>query len=306
MKKHNLEIIIGFNCNNNCMFCSNPELKKILESRGANEITINSIKTILDKYNPDKINTLIFVGGEPTIIISLFELIDFAINSGFEKIFLMTNGRMLSNNLFLKKLLKYPQIELGISIHGHNAGIHDCLTRTEKSFEQTMKGMNNLKKINKKFMTNTVINKKNYKFLPEMVNFLSTYNPHLMLFSFPWPMGNAKDNFDEIIPTYFEIKNKLIKSLELGKKLKQNIKVMDIPFCILENYHKFMHELDIDREREIITHAFDPITYGKNFGREKIKCKKCKKCKFFKNCEGVWKTYIDVFGFAEFEPVINI
>jgi len=298
-----LEIIIGWECNNNCMFCSNPEMKRILESKGVNKIDINSIKATLNKYNSNEIDTLIFVGGEPTIIDGLFELIDFAINSGFKKIFLMTNGRRLSNILFLKKLLSYPEIELGISLHGHNTKLHDSLTRTEGSFEQTSKGMDNLKKMGKRFMTDTVINKKNYKNLPEIIKFLSTYNPSLILLSFPWPKGNAKDNFKEIIPTYSEINDKLIESLELSKKLKQNVKVMDIPYCILKKHYKFMHELDFKRERAIVTHAFEVITYGQNFGREKIKGKQCSKCKFFENCEGVWKTYVEVFGFGEFKPI---
>ncbi|MDH3324433.1 MAG: radical SAM protein [Candidatus Peregrinibacteria bacterium] len=303
MKKKDLEIIIGWRCNNNCMFCSNPEMKKILESRGVKEIDINLIKTTLVGYNSDEIDTLVFVGGEPTIIDGLFELIDFAINLGFKKIFLMTNGRMLSNDSFLKRLLKYPQIELGISIHGHSSDIHDYLTRSENSFKQALRGMDNLKNIGKKFMTNSVINKKNYESLPEMVRFLSGYNPDLMLFSFPWPKGNAMDNFDEIIPVYSEIKDKLIESLELGKNLNQNIKVMDVPFCILGDNYDFMHELDIERERDIVTHAFDVVTYGQSSGREKMKCQKCQKCQFFEKCEGVWGTYAEVFGFDEFKPV---
>jgi len=147
MKKYDLEIIIGWECNNNCMFCSNPEMKKIFDSKNTEKMDVSMIKIKLSKYNPKEIKTLIFVGGEPTISKNLFELINFSIHLGFQKIFLMTNGRMLSNKSFFKKLLKYPQIELGISIHGHNSEIHDSLTRTEGSFKQTIKGMNNLKKL---------------------------------------------------------------------------------------------------------------------------------------------------------------
>ncbi len=298
-----LEIIIGWECNNNCIFCSNPEMKKIMEEKKIPKIDIDLIKNILKKEDPKKIDTLFLVGGEPTIIKGLFEIIRFAITLGFKRIFLMTNGRMLSNISFLKKIMKYPQIEIGISIHSPEEKTHDALTRTQGSFKQTVKGIENLNKTGKKFMTNTVITKKNYKELPTLIKMLSEYNPSIILLSFPFPKGKAKENFNEIIPRYSEIKEKIIETLELGKKLNQNVKTLDIPACILGNYSKQMHENEITKERFIITHAFDEIIYGKNYGREKIKSEFCKQCKLFKNCEGVWKEYAKIFGFDELNPI---
>ena len=40
-----------------------------------------------------------------------------------------------------------------------------------------------------------------------------------------------------------------------------------------------------------------------DYRHKEIKCKSCKSCKFFKECEGVWETYIEIFGFNEFKPI---
>jgi len=41
----------------------------------------------------------------------------------------------------------------------------------------------------------------------------------------------------------------------------------------------------------------------KNRHKFRVKSKDCKDCKYDKICLGVWKRYVDYFGFEEFKPI---
>lgn len=37
--------------------------------------------------------------------------------------------------------------------------------------------------------------------------------------------------------------------------------------------------------------------------KDKIYSVKCKKCKLYKNCEGIWRAYAQIYGLNEFNPL---
>ena len=51
---------------------------------------------------------------------------------------------MMSNMTYTRRLIKYNILHFKISIHGQNHKVHDVLTNTNNSFEQTINGIINL------------------------------------------------------------------------------------------------------------------------------------------------------------------
>lgn len=296
-----IEIMIGWECNNNCLFCSNQYLKQRAKKLEIGNIDSERIKSMLPSNKDKKIDTLVFVGGEPTITKDFFKIIKLAKNKGYRRISIMSNGRMLSNINFCRRLLNEGITDIGISVHGQNAGVQDSITRSHGSFKQTVWGMKNLAILDKRFMTNTVINKKNYKFLPEIVKFLSQFNPYLILLTFPNPRGNAEKYFKNIMPKYSEVLPCVIEAIQIGRNLNQNIRTSDIPFCFMEGYTDYMQELFFRKERRIISHVFRNIVYKTLSGRDKRKTRYCRTCRYSKICEGVWSNYLKIIGDSEFK-----
>lgn len=296
-----LEIMLGWECNNNCIFCSNSGLRSKSRAKGMQYVNIKKIDAQLLAKKDRRIDTLIFVGGEPTVIKDFFDIIKLSRERGYNRIFIMTNGRMLSNINFCRKMFRLGVSGIGISIYGHKPEIHDNLTRVPGSFSQTVKGIINLKKINRQFMTNTVITKKNYKYLPDIVKFISKYNPYTILLSFPNPRGNAEKYFNKVVPTYSEVMPYVWEALETAKKIGQKIYTEDIPYCMMEGYEDYMQESHFNKTRTIVTHVTKEIVYTSNTGRDKSKHSSCKACKYNNICEGVWINYLKLNKSEEFK-----
>ncbi len=76
----------------------------------------------------------------------------------------MTNGRRLSHLPYAALLAKSGMNRFYISIHGHTKKLHEGLTRTPDSFEQTVAGLDTvarLKRFGVELHTSTVVTDRN-------------------------------------------------------------------------------------------------------------------------------------------------
>ena len=122
-------------CNNNCIFCLEDERIKKHSEVG----DFSKIKDILKLNSIRKVNDVLFTSKEPTLNNKLPSMIKIAKDYGYKNISLVTNGRRLSYEPYLKKLIKNGLNRLIISVHGSNANLHDARTRSPVCFEQTLK-----------------------------------------------------------------------------------------------------------------------------------------------------------------------
>lgn len=305
MEKYDLEIIIGLDCNNNCIFCSNQALRGLCTKKRAST-SFEYIKKILESEKDKSTGRLYFVGGEPTIIKDFIKIIRLARKLGYSDVFMETNGRLLCYPSFAKSICE-ENINVGISIHGGSQEIHDRLTRSKGSFRQLIRGMNNLTSNNKRFTTNTVINRVNYKMLPNIVEFLSHYNPDLILFSLMSPVGVPKKRLNKILPPLSKLSPIIKESIIKARKLNQNIRFADFPVCMINGYENYMFERENRRERKIIARGIKDFFYIENKNKnEKIKLRVCINCKRERECNGIWKGYKAILKNNTLKPIRNL
>jgi len=295
-----IDIKTGFQCNNYCKFCIQGDKRFHKKNK-----TTEEIKEIL-KQNSDKFEGVVFTGGEVTIRKDIFEIVSFARSCGYKLVQIQTNGRMFFYIDFCKKLIEAGANEFGPAIHGSTKEIHDGLTRSDGSFKQTLQGIHNLKKLNQRITTNTVITKINYKDLPNIAKMLSEIGVRQYQFAFMHInriIQNDKKLIEEIVPRYKEVKSSVEQGLQIG--IDSNIRVMAeaFPYCTLdEQYHSYISENYIP---ETIIVEDDLKTDFKKMKKDgaKLKGEKCKNCKFYEKCEGPWCDYAEIFGFDEFIPI---
>jgi len=296
-----IDIKTGFQCNNHCRFCIQGNKRKKYPDK-----TTEEIKKIL-KESKGEADGVVFTGGEPTFRPKeLLIWVEYAKILGYKSIQIQSNGRMFSYLNYCKSLIKVGATEFSPALHGSTAKIHDYLTMAPGSWEQTTKGIKNLKSLRQYVLTNTVITKLNYKDLPNLARLFVGLKTDQFQFAFMHInqiIANDPKTIKEIVPKKSEVMPYVKKGLQIG--LNGGLKVMTeaIPYCFMQGYEKYIAERMIpeadvfDADFQIKDYSKYRKTQGKTLGPN------CNKCKYFKICEGPWREYPEIFGWGEFKPV---
>ena len=122
---------ITSDCNLNCIFCFKGKNKK--------KVTWDTIKDVITKIADANIPDVVFIGGEPMCSPFLFDAFlyckELGINTG-----IVTNGTLFNKDN-VKKLKKFVNNSISISIHAPNDILHDELSRGENVYSSIIKGL---------------------------------------------------------------------------------------------------------------------------------------------------------------------
>ena len=124
---------ICYLCNQKCKFCynSDEDVMKPLPD-------YNRTRKILEILCAWGVKEIIYLGGEPTILPYLNEILELAKNKGISQR-LISNGAFVTESL-ARKLVSLD-VEVGISLHGINGDIHDQITQTPGSFMKALQAI---------------------------------------------------------------------------------------------------------------------------------------------------------------------
>ncbi len=297
-------VIVGYGCNNNCVFCIDQE------KRALKEKTLLEILGDIARARSEGATYLELIGGEVTIRPELVKAIKFAKKEGFETIAMATNGRMFAYDKVAKEFLGAGLNMVIFSIHGHNAKLHDSLTRSPGSFNQLLKGFDNAKKKLGlgRLASNTTIVKQNYKQLPAIGRFIGKELGILngeFIFVDP-STGGARRNFFELVPKIAQAAPYIKKCLDVGRELKAaHWHARYVPLCLFEGYEDQIseaHERRTFQTQHLAPDFVNRDVEGSRMAIGRIKPKKCQKCEKFNLCEGIWRGYHKHFGDTELKP----
>lgn len=158
-------------CNSNCIMC--PTGNFVRKNGGSANIV-----ELLDiiQHIPTDAKHFTITGGEPFLIGKQLFLLLKAFKNKFKytEYLLLTNGRALSIPDYAKMFneLAPHNMVVGIPIHGHIAQLHDKITRTPGGFQQTVSGVNNLLKHNRRVELRIIVSLLNYKHIYEIAKLI--------------------------------------------------------------------------------------------------------------------------------------
>ncbi|MBN2094953.1 MAG: radical SAM protein [Candidatus Aenigmarchaeota archaeon] len=287
-------ICFGYGCNNNCLHC----IIGYGQRKQYRDLTTGEVKAKLDLLVCEGIGQVIFIGGEVAIRNDFFELLEYAKDKGL-KVHIETNGRVFCKEAYSKRFLEImPEASMMISFHSATPSIHDSITQVSGSFEQSVRGIRNLKKYGLKHLQiNCVVSKLNYFCLEENLRLFKGLGANEVHFTLMRVGGNAIDNLDRVFVPIREIRPHLIKALELGKELGVKVLTYGFPYCVIPKHEQSVFEKNfLETFRLGATYIFDEPTGILDWQKERIsmkaKPKDCRRCKLFGICEGVWKEYL--------------
>lgn len=162
---YRMDIALTYRCNNQCIHCyaSGP--------RQTAELSSKDWLAVIDKVHELGIPQVVFTGGEPTLRDDLAELIAHTQKIGLVS-GLVTNGRKLKDKAYLQSLLNAGLDHLQITVESHDPKVHDKMTATEGSWEDTIQGLKNALSLPTYTVTNTTLSKLNIGGINATIEFL--------------------------------------------------------------------------------------------------------------------------------------
>jgi len=307
MKYKTADIKLGYGCNDKCIHCVVAKLRDIAIKNKHLNLKTKEYITEINKVIQNGITQIVLTGGEPTIRKDFTYLVDYIHKTG-TKIILQTNGRLLSN-IKLSKSIQGKIDNYIIALHGSNKLIHENITQTPNSYNQTIQGIKNISKLGGNICGKTIISKLNYNNLLEICKKYDDLGIKEIFIAYPHSSGET-NYLKNIAPTYTQIKQEIQNCIDWAEKNKINLKLESILPCNLskENSIKYFYDFtEILSQKKIKMLDSNYKSWDKYTKISKKKdFSKCQKCIFNMFCNGFWSEYIELYGFNEMAPITKI
>jgi coproporphyrinogen III oxidase-like Fe-S oxidoreductase/pyruvate-formate lyase-activating enzyme len=222
-------------CNNNCIFCLDKDVQD------GTVVPFTVVKKELIKGRKEGAERVILSGGEPTLHPKFIEIVKTAKKIGYKHIQVITNGRLFAYKTFLESALKAGITEITFSLHGHTEKLHEKQTQTPGSFKQSLMGLINALKVpNLIVSVDIVINKINYKYLPEILKFYISLGVKEFDLLHVIPFGQAWKNKEKVLYNLEKALPYLKKAFELSKLPNLFIWTNRMPPEYLEDFEELI------------------------------------------------------------------
>jgi len=294
-----LDIKVGYLCNNACVFCLNKDKRYFKEY--PIEILKNQIKKSIDRG----CGKLIISGGEPLISKNFFELLNFAKINHIHTIEIQTNGRMLCYKEIISKLNKFKPISFLVSLHFPNKKLYEKYCQSD-GFSQVINGIKNLVEYGYDFNVNTVVMKPNMPYLEKIVERLRKIGVKNMQYRFIDGRnilnGSGKDEYKRFVPKYSEVIKTIRKIIKKNKDI--NINLNEFPVCIIgeDLINNLAPLTNLERENLSLD---SKVHMSNEIMSQQFVFPNCKECIYRSICKGIRKEYYKIYGDKEINPIIK-
>lgn len=302
-----LEFHMSYVCNQDCVFCSESVRMRQYQNH---PLSYKEMVQTITRKRLEGCEHITFVGGEPTIHQDFLKLLQAAKRLKY-KTLLITNGIRLSEPRFASRALPLLD-EIVFSIHGPNSEIHDELGQSVGSFNKLMKALDLIEVSNYKpfVLTNTVVTRKNFKFLEETVNFLSSKSAvrHLLISNLA-PDGNALAHYLDQVVSIKELGALASQLVPIAESRGKIIRFFGIPLCSLGEAWESSNDLYWDSRTNVeraTSHGKVELEDTWNYTPHRMRffpeiCDSCPVRE--KRCWGVFRIYHKHFGESELNPL---
>jgi len=132
--KHWVRLVTA--CNSHCIFCLDSDTPRDLYLD--EEEVKAELRRGRDELGAEKV---ILSGGEASLHPKYFDFIRYAHELGYDRVQTVTNGWRYADKTFFDGAMAAGLGEITFSLHGHDADLHDRLTRHPGSFDRLIKGL---------------------------------------------------------------------------------------------------------------------------------------------------------------------
>ena len=258
-KSNQNSILITEQCNHYCLMCSQPP-KDINDSYIIDEV-FDLIKVI-----PQDTQEIGFTGGEPTLFgdkfLDLIQLTKSYLPD--TALHILSNGRAFQDFSYARNYAKinHPDVMIGIPIYSVDPVMHDYIVQTKNAFNETIRGILNLKSLNQKVEIRVVIHKLNAFHLSAIADFIVRnlqFVDHVALMGLEI-IGFTRANLDLLWVDQIEYKDELSKATQILRNYGMNVSIYNHQLCLVNEDVKFAYRKSIsDWKNEYVSECVECV-----------------------------------------------
>lgn len=273
--KHN-SLLMTEQCNHYCLMCSQPP-KRINDAW-----LVEEIKDAIPLISPET-EQIGITGGEPTLLARELLTVIGHLKSYLPHtaVHLLSNGRKFSDERFTQEYTKieHPNLIVGIPLYSDISDIHDYIVQSDDAFDETIRGILNLKKFGNKVEVRVVIHQQNYDRLPQLAEFISR---NLMMVDHVALMGLeitgfTRANMHILWIDPWQYQSELKAAVDVFANNRMNVSIYNHPLCILPKSvwpfarksisdwkNEYLDECKSCSQKEACGGLFSSSVYGKS------------------------------------------
>ena len=285
-----LDVILGYDCNLACDYCT------ITAGMRERALSTAQVVTELRAGRAANYDAVAFTGGEPTIRRDLLGLIRAARQLGYTSVKVQSNGLLFAPATNVSRLVEAGITRFHISIHTHDAALYDTLVRREESYAEMVAGLRNVVATGLPLIADIILKADTYAALPDALRWLQERGvraAHL------WFVSLTDGNRDNVasMPRMVDVVPYVHTALAFARNAQMDVRSLHIPRCLLGDDHVHAWDPGSERVRVVTPEATFELADSKLAGSVYVPA--CEGCTFRAICPGVRTDYIARYGDAE-------
>jgi len=249
--RHN-SVLVTERCNNYCLMCSQPP-REINDDHLVDEllqtIPLMSRETL----------SVVITGGEPTLLGErLAQVINaFRCYLPYTAVHVLSNGRSFRDLDYAKAIgqVQHPDLMIGIPLYSDISSKHDYVVQADGAFDDTIRGIINLKTVGVRVEIRVVLHNLTYDRLPELARFIRrnlTFCDHVALMGLEMT-GFTRSNLNKLWIDPKDYQAQLRDAVAILDGAKMDVSIYNHQLCILEeSLHRFSRKSISDWKNEFM------------------------------------------------------
>lgn len=278
-KSNHNSILVTEQCNHYCLMCSQPPKKR------DDSWILDEIEQLIPLI-PKNTHELGFTGGEPTTnperFLSIMNLVKNYLPH--TAVHILSNGRTFSDQSFSQEFsrINLHDAMVGIPLYADTPEVHDYIVQADGAFDETIRGIINLKKYRQNVELRIVLHKVSIDRLIPLCEFIARnllFVNQVALMGLEM-MGFTRANLDKLWIDPFEYKDTLSKAVHILNTYGIKVLIYNHQLCLIN-----------DDVREFYVKS---ISDWKNEYAEE-----CKDCLALSECGGFFSSGIK-YGYSQY------
>lgn len=216
---------LSLRCDNACRFCAQA-------GAGEDDVDGDEARRRLQALRAEH-DEVTFVGGEPTLVPALVELVAYARQLGFSSVGLQTHGGTLADAATRRALLGAGLTDVHLSIQGASAAAHDYHTDRPGSFDRALQAATGLRQAGVPFVVTSVVTRSNARGLDALAALLVELRAAAWMIAWPEVAGRAVAAFDRTIPRYGIAVPFVLHAVSTAMRRRLPVALAGFPRCVL-------------------------------------------------------------------------